>query len=80
MVGGVESGVLAIVPLALINYALIGWMVPAEYDGDSLGFRYLWNMTVLIFLEAPLASIMREVALLVGGRAPEMKLVLIIRS
>jgi hypothetical protein len=48
---------LAIVPLALINYALVGWMVPTDSDGDSLGFRYLWNMTVLIFLEAPLASV-----------------------
>src|SRR5258705_9428767 len=48
---------LAIVPLALINYALVGWMVPTEYDGESFGFRYLWNMTVLIFLEAPLAAV-----------------------
>jgi hypothetical protein len=46
----------AIVPLALINYALVGWMVSTDYDGEVLSFRYLWNMTVLIFLEAPLAS------------------------
>ncbi len=48
---------LAIVPLALLNYALVGWMPAA--DAESLGDygRYLWNMTVLIYLEAPLASI-----------------------
>jgi hypothetical protein len=48
---------LAIVPLALINYALVGWMAPTEYDSEVLGFRYFWNMTVLVFLEAPLASV-----------------------
>ena len=48
---------LAIVPLALINYALVGWMVPADYEGEWVGFRYLWSMTLLIFLEAPLASV-----------------------
>src|SRR6476660_2334123 len=52
----VGAALLAIVPLALINYALVGWMVPADFD-DSWGFRYLWNMTMLIFLEAPLASV-----------------------
>jgi hypothetical protein len=50
-------GLLAIVPLALINYALVGWMAPSEVDGEVLGFRYLWNMTLLIFLEAPVAAI-----------------------
>jgi hypothetical protein len=53
----VACALLAIVPLALINYALVGWMAPAEFDDESLGFRYLWNMTLLIFLEAPLASV-----------------------
>lgn len=48
---------LAIVPLALLNYALVGWMVPAEYEGEWVGFRYVWSMTLLIFLEAPLASV-----------------------
>jgi hypothetical protein len=52
----IGCALLAIVPLALINYALVGWMAPTEYDADVIGFRYLWNMTVLIFLEAPLAS------------------------
>jgi len=50
-------GLLAIVPLALINYALVGWMAPTELDGEVLGFRYMWNMTLLVFLEAPLAAV-----------------------
>ena len=28
----VVCGLLAIVPLALVNYALVGWMVPSEFD------------------------------------------------
>lgn len=48
---------LAIVPLALINYALVGWMAPTDYEGEWVGFRYLWNMSLLIFLEAPLAAV-----------------------
>jgi hypothetical protein len=53
----VGCALLAIVPLAVINYALIGWMTPTEYDSDVLGFRFLWNMAVLIFIEAPLAEV-----------------------
>jgi hypothetical protein len=48
---------LAIVPLALLNYALVGWMAPAEVETLGDVSRYLWNMTVLIYLEAPVASI-----------------------
>src|SRR5688572_3348871 len=53
----VAAALLAIVPLALVNYALVGWMVPSDYEGEWVGFRYLWNMTLLIFLEAPLAAV-----------------------
>src|SRR5262245_20207165 len=48
---------LAIVPLAAINYYLIGWMTTVDYDSDLPGARFLWNMTLLIFIEAPLASV-----------------------
>jgi hypothetical protein len=50
---------LAIVPLAVLNYFLVGWMtsIEPEYDSDWAGGRYLWNMTLLVFLEAPLASV-----------------------
>lgn len=51
------ASLLAIVPLALLNYALVGWMVPSDYEGEWVGFRYLWSMTLLIFLEAPLAAV-----------------------
>lgn len=51
---------LAVVPLALINYALIGWMADAGYvayeDGER-PWRFLWNMSLLVYLEAPLAGI-----------------------
>jgi hypothetical protein len=53
----IACALLAIVPLALINYFLVGWMMPTEIDVDSIGFRYFWNMTVLVFLESPLASV-----------------------
>src|SRR5438874_7520998 len=47
---------LAIVPLALVNYALVGWMA-TEGEGLSDSMRYLWAMTLLIYLEAPLAAV-----------------------
>jgi len=61
----IACALLAILPLALINYALVGWMAPTGEEVDDIGFRYLWNMTVLIFLEAPLAS-----AFIVGYLGP----------
>ena len=48
---------LAIVPLALLNYALIGWMAPAESETLGDAARFIWSMTVLIYLEAPLAAV-----------------------
>src|SRR6187431_3249703 len=51
------TSLMAIVPLAIANYFLVGWMSPSEFDEATLGFRFLWNMSVLIYLEAPLASI-----------------------
>ena len=51
---------LAVIPLAVVNYALIGWMADSTYvsyeDGER-PLRFLWNMTLLIYLEAPLAGI-----------------------
>ena len=45
---------LAIVPLAIINYALIGWMLPDDLDDQAIPWRFAWNMILLIYLEAPL--------------------------
>jgi hypothetical protein len=48
---------LAIVPLALVNYALVGWMLPGDLDDQVVPARFIWSMLVLIYLEAPLASV-----------------------
>lgn len=46
-----------IIPLAIINELLLGRMVSIDDEGNVAWFRYIWGMTVLIFLEAPLASV-----------------------
>lgn len=51
------TSLLAIGPLAVVNYFLVGWMAPPDFDETTFGIRFLWNMTLLIVLEAPLASI-----------------------
>lgn len=46
-------------PLAILNYFLIGWMASPEfYDFGSsfIPFRYVWTMSLLVFLEAPWGS------------------------
>lgn len=48
---------LAIIPLAVLNYALIGWMADVEYDEGVFPGRFLWNMSLLVYLEAPLSSL-----------------------
>jgi hypothetical protein len=53
--------VLGAAPLALVNHLLIGWIADVNYgdfSGDTVGqiCRYLWNMTLLVYLEAPLAT------------------------
>jgi len=43
----------AVAPLTLINYLLIGWMAEVrEYP-----LRYIWNLSLLVFLEAQVASV-----------------------
>lgn len=48
---------LAIVPLALLNAALLGWMAWDLDYAEDFPFRYFWTMAVFIYIEAPLASI-----------------------
>src|SRR5262249_27883259 len=48
---------LAIVPLAIINELLVGWMVSVDDEGTVAWFRYTWAMTVLVFLESQLAAV-----------------------
>ena len=47
---------LAVGPLMVLNAGLIGWM-PTEGDDPSSVARYLWTMSLLVFIEAPLASL-----------------------
>ncbi len=47
---------LAAVPLALVNHFLIGWTADIDYRDES-PWTYLTWMSLLIFIEAPLASI-----------------------
>lgn len=52
----VACALVGIVPLAIVNELLLGGMVTIDDEGSVAWFRYIWGMTVLIFLEAPLAS------------------------
>ena len=45
------------VPLGLLNWWLIGWMSGLLDEGEQV-FRYLWTMTLLVFFEAPLVSLL----------------------
>ena len=42
-------------PMLLANYLLVGWMADIDLRDES-PIRYIWAMTVLVFLEAPWAS------------------------
>lgn len=54
----------AVIPLMVINDLLIGWILDVEYretffyleESGSI-WRFWWDMTCLVFIEAPLASI-----------------------
>jgi hypothetical protein len=55
---------LVVAPLMLVNHALLGWIMQVEYRdlwlySEEAGavLRFLWDMTLLVVLEAPLASI-----------------------
>lgn len=68
-VGLVIAIALGAIPCSIVNHLLIGWMASpetVEYDLDELPYRYAWNMSLLIALEAPLASTFATVYL---GRA-----------
>jgi hypothetical protein len=47
---------LGVLPLMLINYWLIGWMLE-EVDEGVFPFRFLWHAGWLVYLQAPLGSI-----------------------
>jgi len=54
----------AVIPLMVINDLLIGWILDVEYretffylEEQGAIWRFWWDMTCLVFIEAPLASI-----------------------
>ncbi|ADB15586.1 hypothetical protein Psta_0901 [Pirellula staleyi DSM 6068] len=52
-----STTLMMVVPLWIINYLLIGWMANEDLENGDFPFRFTWNMLLLIYLEAPLASI-----------------------
>ena len=55
---------LGALPLMIMNHLLLGWIMNVEYrdawfyleESPAIG-RYIWNMMLLVVIEAPLASI-----------------------
>lgn len=47
---------MGVVPLMVLNHFLIGWMADLEYREET-PIRFFWSMMLLIFIQAPLASI-----------------------
>lgn len=53
----VASMAITVLPLMLLNQLLIGWMF-ADIDNEiDFPVRYVWHMSLLIFIQAPLASV-----------------------
>lgn len=48
---------LAIIPLALFNSILLGWMTADMDFTEEWPYRYFWMMAAFIYFEAPLASV-----------------------
>lgn len=53
-----STTLLVVLPLMLINFGLVGWMTDAPLEVGEFPFRFCWNMLLLIYLEAPLASVL----------------------
>ncbi|MBC8872467.1 MAG: hypothetical protein H8E44_23795 [Planctomycetes bacterium] len=48
---------MGVIPLMVINHLLLDWMLLAADNELDYPFRFVYNMTLLVFIEAPLASI-----------------------
>ncbi len=48
---------LGVLPMALVNALLLDWILHVEEFTQGHGFRYIWTMLQLVFIQAPLASI-----------------------
>ena len=44
-----------VVPMLLVNHVLIGWMADVDYR-EEFPMRYIWNLWMLVYLEAPLGT------------------------
>ncbi len=57
----VATWLAGVVPFLLLNYWLFGWMAdaPGEYPADKYDYwlRYFWTMSLMVFIEAPLATL-----------------------
>ncbi len=51
---------LGVAPLMLLNWWLVGWMAELEMR-ETFPLRYEWCMALLVYLEAPLASVFASV-------------------
>ena len=47
---------LGVIPLMLVNYLLLGWMTEPVDDELIFPFRFVWHMSIQVFLQAQLAS------------------------
>ena len=47
---------LAVIPLMAVNQVLLGWMTEPVDAEIGFPFRFVWHMSILVFLQAPLAS------------------------
>jgi hypothetical protein len=48
---------LGVIPWVLINHFLLGWMVDPVDRDIAFPFRFVWHITILIFLEAQVAAV-----------------------
>jgi hypothetical protein len=48
---------MGVIPLMVLNDLLLGWMVETVDNELDYPFRFVWHMSVLVLIEAPLASI-----------------------
>ncbi len=48
---------MGVIPLMILNHLLLGWMAETVDNELDYPFRFVWHMSVLVLIEAPLASI-----------------------
>ncbi|MCU0874584.1 MAG: hypothetical protein MUE50_19815, partial [Pirellulaceae bacterium] len=48
---------LGVVPLMAVNYLLLGWMAGPPDEEAGLPWRFIYHLSLLIYLQAPLAGI-----------------------